>query len=388
MSEIDRAESHADTDNAITRRYEALARAGDITPDTHQRAVVRRLDRLSEAVTRRQLARKSSALGWLFARGKPVSAIRGVYLSGAVGRGKTMLLDLFFNAAQTPQKRRVHFNAFMADIHDRIGRHRALARSGKPVGDDPIPPVAKAVAAESWLLCFDEFSVTDIADAMILSRLFTALFAEGVVLVATSNVPPDDLYKDGLNRSLFTPFLAVLARHVDAVSLDGPVDYRLTRGRLDPHWLTPADRDADAAMDVAWAELGPESAGELKVKGRTVVLPRLAGRAARFTFAELCEQPHGARDYLALAGRIDTLFLDHVPVMDNTLRNAAKRFILLVDTLYDRRIALRASAAAEPDGLCRLTSGTEKFEFARTASRLNEMRSEGWDKAVGDASGR
>jgi cell division protein ZapE len=376
--EIDWAEGHPGSDDPITRRYDALARAGSIIPDSTQRTIVRRLDRLSEEITRRQLSRKSSPLGWLFARGKPREVIRGVYLHGAVGRGKTMLMDLFFGAVQTNRKRRAHFNAFMADVHDRIGRHRAAVKAGQAKGDDPIPPVAKALADEAWVLCFDEFAVTDIADAMILSRLFTALFSEGVVLVATSNVAPHDLYRDGLNRSLFEPFLATLARHTDVLSLDGPLDYRRDRAGRDPVWLTPLEPRAAAAMDRAWNSLGTETAGEMKVKGRTVAIPRMVGKAARFTFHELCETPHGARDYLALADRVDTLFVDAIPVMNNAMRNAAKRFILLVDTLYDRRLRLVASAAAEPDDLCAITTGTERFEFARTASRLIEMQSAGW----------
>ncbi|MFZ1681390.1 MAG: cell division protein ZapE [Rhizobiaceae bacterium] len=365
-------------DDPITRRYDALVRAGDIVSDSRQRLVLRRLDRLSEAVTRRQLSRKSSPLGWLFARGRPREPLRGLYIHGAVGRGKTMLMDLFFDAAQTPSRRRAHFNDFMADVHDRIHRHRQEFKAGRTKEEDPIPPVARALAAEAWLLCFDEFSVTDIADAMILSRLFTALFSEGVVLVATSNVAPDDLYRDGLNRSLFLPFLRVLAAHVDTLSLDGERDYRQGRDEAARRFHVPDDAASIRAMDTAFAAFGPERAEAVTVKGRRVVLPRAAGTALRFTFAELCEAPLAARDYLAILDGRDTLFLDHVPVMDNSVRNAARRFILLVDTLYDRRVTLHASAAAEPDRLCALTSGHERFEFARTASRLNEMRADGW----------
>ncbi len=368
-------------DDPITRRYDALVRAGDIESDSRQRLVLRRLDRLAEAVTRRQLSRKSSPLGWLFARGRPKETIRGLYIHGAVGRGKTMLMDLFCNAAQTPARRRAHFNDFMADVHDRIHRHRQDFKAGRTKEEDPIPPVARALASEAWLLCFDEFSVTDIADAMILSRLFTALFAEGVILVATSNVAPDELYRDGLNRSLFVPFLQVLAAHVDTMSLDGERDYRRGRDEAARRFHVPDDKASRAAMDMAFAAFGPERPGTVTVKGRSIVLPRTAGSALRFTFAELCEAPLAARDYLAIVDGRDTLFLDHVPVMDNAMRNAARRFILLVDTLYDRRIHLHASAAAEPDRLCALTSGNERFEFARTASRLNEMRAEGWGPA-------
>lgn len=381
-AEIDWAEGRQSGDDPISRRYEALVRAGDIAADSGQRTVVRRLDQLSEQITRRQLSRKSSPLGWLFARGKPRETIRGVYIHGNVGRGKTMLMDLFFRAVQTDRKRRAHFNEFMADVHDRIARQRAAVKAGEAKGSDPIPPVAKALAAESWVLCFDEFAVTDIADAMILSRLFTALFDEGVVLVATSNVAPGDLYRDGLNRSLFTPFLAILANHTDVLPLDGPLDYRRDRGERTPVWLTPLGAAADAAMDRAWTGRGAETADELKIKGRRFHVPRVAAGAARFTFRELCDSPHAARDYLALAERYGTLFLDDIPVMDNAMRNAAKRFILLVDTLYDRRIGLVASAAAEPDHLCVITTGAERFEFARTASRLIEMQDKDWPENI------
>ncbi len=371
-------------DDPITRRYNALVRAGEIDADPHQRAVVARLDRLSDAITRKRMARKTSALGWLFARNAPRDTIRGVYIHGAVGRGKTMLMDLFFKACQADRKRRTHFNDFMADVHNRIHAHRQAFKTGDTKEEDPVAPVAQALAADAWVLCFDEFSVTDIADAMILSRLFTALFAAGVVLVATSNVAPDDLYRDGLNRQLFQPFLRVLKDQTDVIALDGPSDYRMQRLARMPVYLTPLGPMADRQMDEDWTMLcdgRAETAADVVVKGRTIAVPRTCGRAARFDFTDLCAKPHAAADYLALAERFDAFFIENIPVMGADKRNEAKRFILLVDTLYDKRKRLVTSAAAEPDGLYTARSGAEAFEFARTASRLNEMRSDGWAAA-------
>lgn len=376
--------SIAQGDDPITRRYDALVRAGDIDADVHQRTIVARLDRLSEDITRKRMARKTSALGWLFARSAPRAAVRGVYIHGPVGRGKTMLMDLFFKACQADRKRRAHFNEFMADVHNRIHAHRQAFKAGETKEEDPVPPVARALAKEAWVLCFDEFAVTDIADAMILSRLFTALFAQGVVLVATSNVAPDDLYRDGLNRQLFLPFVDILKAHADILSLDGPSDYRLEKLSHMPVYMAPLGPQADKAMDADWAivcEGRVEEASTVEFKGRAITVPRACGRAARFSFDDLCAQPLAAADYLALAERFDTIFVDRVPVMAQSQRNEAKRFILLIDTLYDKTKRLVLSAAAEPDGLYEGTTGTEAFEFARTASRLNEMRSHEWAEA-------
>ncbi|ODT30248.1 MAG: cell division protein ZapE, partial [Kaistia sp. SCN 65-12] len=304
---------------------------------------------------------------------------------GGVGRGKTMLMDMFFDLVPVRRKRRAHFNDFMADVQDRIQKHRQARKEGAVKEDDPIPPVARALADEAWVLCFDEFSVTDIADAMILSRLFSALFSNGMVLVATSNVAPRDLYRDGLNRQLFTPFIAVLERHADVVSLDIDKDYRLEKLARTPVYLTPADDDAGRAMDEAWAAMTqgrPEAPETLTVKGRRVEVPRAAGGAVRFTFADLCEKPLGSRDYQMLAERFDTFFIEHVPVLDPTRRSAAKRFILLIDTLYDRHKRLVLSADASPGRLYAGRPGvTEAFEFERTASRLIEMQSRVWLEA-------
>ncbi|WP_048644983.1 cell division protein ZapE [Nitratireductor soli] len=367
---------------SVTQRYDHLVETGALSRDPMQVKVAATLDNLIGEICDKRLARKSSALGWLFAkRGKVREPIRGLYVYGGVGRGKTMLMDLFFELVPVEHKRRAHFNDFMADVHDRIGRHRAALKAGETRETDPIPPVAAALAKNAWVLCFDEFTVTDIADAMILSRLFSALFERGVVLVATSNVAPDDLYRDGLNRGLFLPFIGILKQHARVLKLDADTDYRLRKLNRIPVYMTPDDEAADRQMDEAWEALVDGRQAEprtLTVKGRKLAVLRAVGTAARFSFAELCEKPLGARDYLAIAGAFDTLFIDHVPVMDLPRRNEAKRFILLIDTLYDSRARLFVSAAAAPEALYAATTGTEAFEFERTASRLIEMQTRDW----------
>jgi cell division protein ZapE len=367
----------------IAQRYRHLAETGEIAGDPAQLAIVAALDRLIEEIATKRLAHKGSALGWLFGKRRETKApVKGLYIHGGVGRGKTMLMDMFFDLVPVRRKRRAHFNDFMTDVHDRIQRHRQARREGTVKEDDPIPPVARDLAAQAWVLCFDEFTVTDIADAMILSRLFSALFAEGVVLVATSNVAPENLYRDGLNRQLFLPFIATLQRNTDVMTLDSDTDYRLEKlGRM-PVYTTPLGPKADRRMDQAWAAMTDgreEHAVNIDLMGRQLHVPRAAGAAARMSFADLCDAPLGARDYLALAGRFDTLFIDGIPIMDQTRRNPTKRFILLIDTLYDRHIKLVASAEASPDKLYAGRSGiTEAFEFERTASRLFEMQSRDW----------
>ncbi|MEQ1936978.1 cell division protein ZapE [Mesorhizobium sp. CN5-321] len=366
----------------VRQRYDHLAETNAIARDAEQEKIADRLDRLIDEIAAKRLAHKSSALGWLFARKRETKEpVKGLYIHGGVGRGKTMLMDMFFELVPVRRKRRVHFNDFMADAHDRIQKHRAARKEGTVREDDPIPPVARQLADQAWVLCFDEFSVTDIADAMILSRLFSALFTAGVVLVATSNVAPDDLYRDGLNRQLFLLFIALLERNADIVALDSQKDYRQDKLARMPVYLTPDDAAAQREMDQAWAAVshGVETEATIAVKGRKVAVPRAAGRSARFSFAELCDAPLGARDYLAIAERFNTILIDHVPVLDQTRRNAAKRFILLVDTLYDKKMRAIISAEAPPDRLYAGRAGvTEAFEFDRTASRLIEMQSCDW----------
>lgn len=363
----------------VADAYAARIDSGEISLDPAQAQIAKRLDRLLLEVSNRRLAKKSSALGWMFARkaksGKPP---RGLYVHGAVGRGKTMLMDMFFELVPAKRKRRAHFNDFMTDVHARIHAHRQRLKAGETKETDPVPPVASQLMAEAWVLCFDEFSVTDIADAMLLSRLFEQLFKRGCVLVATSNVEPDALYRDGLNRQLFLPFIALLKSHVEVINLDARTDYRMEKTIRLPVYHRLAPGEGSGAMDLAWTRVtaGKQTAPEaVHVKGREVEVPEAGAGAARFTFAGLCETPLGASDYAAIAERYHTIFLDRVPVMQQANRNAAKRFITLIDTLYDRKNRLFVSAEADPDALYRAVSGTESFEFARTASRLTEMQS-------------
>jgi cell division protein ZapE len=371
---------------SVAMQYAARAAAGAIEPDPAQQAVVAALTRLETRLAEHRLARKSSSLGWLFAARRPLAPVRGLYLHGEVGRGKTMLMDMFFEASPVVRKRRVHFHEFMADVHERIFVLRQKAKSGQLKagaigGEDPIRLVAEAIAQETLLLCFDELHVTDIADAMILGRLFKWLLELGIVVVATSNVAPDELYKDGLNRTLFVPFVALIEAHMEVVRLAARTDFRLEKLAGVPVWYVPADAAAARALDEAWGRLTAGHAGvpvELAVKGRSVRVPQAAMGVARFSFHELCEQPLAAADYLKIAHEFHTVVLGGIPAMDYDRRNEAKRFIILIDTFYDNSVKLVASAAVEPDELYRAEDGFEAAEFKRTASRLIEMRSQAY----------
>ena len=362
---------------SVTQRLAALIGAGRLERDAAQMALAARLDALADALASYRPTRRASALGRLIgARAAP--APRGLYIHGAVGRGKTMAMDLFFESAPTQAKRRVHFHAFMADVHARIHQWRRRRMAGEVAGEDPIAPVAADLAGEAWLLCFDEFSVRDIADAMILARLFTALFAAGIVVVATSNVAPDDLYAGGLNRALFLPFIALLHERVDVVALQSRTDFRLEKLRLAPVYYCPADAAARSALDAAFLRLTGVARGEparIDLLGRSLIAPQAVDGVARFAFDDLCRRPLGSPDFLAIAQRFHTLLIDEVRVISADQRNEAKRFINLIDTLYDQRVKLIASADAEPDALFAGADGFEGFEFARAASRLIEMRS-------------
>jgi cell division protein ZapE len=378
--------------SALQAAYDARLERGEIRPDAAQAAGVTALIRLEADLAGAQ----PGALAALFRKPQPV-AQRGVYLWGPVGRGKSMLMDLFFETSPVAAKRRTHFHVFMGEIHRlidawrkgdaaarkaRFGQHgpafgAAFGRSWG--GDDPIPPIADVIARDATLLCFDELQVTDIADAMILGRLFEALFARGVTLVATSNRVPDDLYKDGINRQLFLPFIDMLKQRLDVVSVAGGHDYRLDRLRAAGTWFSPVDPDNERAFDALWREMldGQEETGaELEVLGRKITLPHAEGGMLRSTFASLCSVALGPNDYLALAQAFHTVFLEDVPKLTPARREEARRFVTLVDALYEARTRTIVLAEADPVGL--YPAGDGAFEFERTASRLQEMRSASW----------
>lgn len=362
--------------------YAAALASGALMPDPAQARLAERLQALQTELVDKRLASKGSALGWLFARRHSGERLRGLYIHGGVGRGKTALMDMFFATAAIRRKRRAHFHAFMADVHERIHAWRGKLKAGEVKGDDPIGPVASQIAAEARLLCFDEFQVEDIADAMILGRLFERLFAAGTVVVATSNTVPDRLYEDGLSRALFLPFIALIKQHMDVVELDASHDYRTDKLIGTPVYLTPNDAAARRGMDAIWDALTGGAEGsreEIAGKGRKVVVPRAHGGVARFPFAALCEAPLAASDYLAIARRYHTVMVDDVPVMPVAEQNAARRLVNLIDALYEARTRLIVSAAARPEALH--VEGRAAKAFERTASRLREMQSQAYISA-------
>ena len=370
---------------SVRALYEHRVQSGAVEADASQRELSDRYDQLivelETSGTGNVKGAKDSALGWLFARKKPSKSVRGLYVHGSVGRGKTMLMDWFYEIAPVSLKRRAHFFAFMQDVHERIHDHRQKYKRGETREEDPIPPVARALAANARLLCFDEFHVLDIADAMILSRLFKVLFEEGVVLVATSNVVPDQLYLDGLNRMLFLPFIDLLKAHCDIWSLDSRTDYRREKLSHFSAYQTPLGEVADMAMDEAFSLATSGERVEpvrLKVRGHNFDIPAASRSCARFSFDDLCARPLGAADYLELSSRYTTIFIDHVPTLEFAKRNEAKRFIILIDVLYDNGNRLFLSAANAPDDIYRVPQGLKVGEFTRTSSRLIEMTSVEW----------
>src|SRR5258708_3583047 len=360
--------------------YESLVASGAIEADAAQAEAAVAFADLEQRLASYTPLRKQGLLGRLFAD-KDEAPPRGLYIHCEVGRGKTMLMDLFFQHSSVEHKRRAHFHEFMADVHERIFGFRQNIARGEIADGDVIGLTAASIFDQAWLLCFDEFHVTDIADAMILGRLFAKLFEFGTVVVATSNVAPEDLYKGGLNRALFLPFIAQISDHMDVLQLNARTDFRLEKLAGVKMWLVPADAAADAALDKAWARMtgkAPCKPRDISIKGRILHVPCSADGVARFSFADLCEKPLAASDYLRLAHDYHTIMIDHIPVMDYAERNAAKRFIALIDTLYDNAVKLMASAAADPMSLYVAAEGTQANEFKLTSSRLIELRSESY----------
>lgn len=346
---------------SITDAYQALVVSGKLEADSAQRATVEKLGALAAELTqKRGLFRK-----------RPEA--KGLYLYGPVGRGKSMLMDLFFAEVPVTKKRRVHFHAFMLEVHARLH----VWRQANPDKDDPLPAIAAEVAKEADLLCFDEFQVTDIADAMLLSRLFEALFSEGITVVATSNRVPEDLYKDGLQRDRFLPFIALIRQRLEVMKIAGPKDYRLEHMQaLETVWFTPLGKKAEDFMMATFAELtgsGKPKTGSIRLQGRTLIVPAMCGDVAWFRFGELCGQPLGAADYIELAREFTTLLLQDIPELSKARKDEAKRFVTLIDELYEHRTNLICTAEVAPDKL--YTEGQGSFEFERTVSRLIEMQS-------------
>jgi cell division protein ZapE len=355
--------------------YDARLASGAIKPDPAQAPAVGALARLESDL-------EEARPGGLF---RKAEAVRGLYLWGPVGRGKSALMDLFFETQPMVKKRRVHFHVFMAEVQGLVNAWRKgdpaarQARFGQSRGDDPIAPAAEVIARDARLLCFDELQVTDIADAMILGRLFEQLFERGVTVVATSNRAPDELYKDGLNRQLFLPFIDMLKDNLEVVAVDGPRDYRLDRLRDRGAWFSPIDPDNEAGFDALWAEMlggDAEVGATLEVFGRREHWPRAASGLLRAHFQSLCAEALGPSDYLAIAARFHTVFIEALPRLRPENRDAARRFAILIDALYEARAHLVVLAAAEPSAI--YPAGDGSFEFERATSRLEEMRSLAW----------
>lgn len=386
--------------------YDQMKSDGEIHADDDQARVVSLFQTLyNDLLTYPEVRSSATAIrSWRFStlfnwKGKDARPPRGLYLYGGVGRGKSMLMDLFFSAAPVRMKRRVHFHEFMQEVHARLnawkhmsGKERAKM-GGKATGDDPILPIANQLATEATLLCFDEFQVTDIADAMVLGRLFRELLDLGVVIVATSNRHPDDLYQGGINRQLFLPAIEMIKSEMDIEPLDGPLDYRLDRMKGLDTWYTPIDATSTAALTEAFFRLTDRDVNDrdkvpsdcVEVMGREIFVPKAARGVAVFSFKRLCANPLGPADYLAIARRYHTIIMVAVPLLTKDKRNEAKRFVTFIDAVYEQKVKFLCSAAGLPHEL--YPSGDGSFEFERTVSRLMEMQSEDYMKLGHGSSG-
>lgn len=355
---------------SVTDAYESLIASGSHSDDAAQRGILTEFDRLADALTK---APSRKGLGAMLFGTKP-EPISGLYIWGGVGRGKSMLMDLFHQTVKDEGTRRVHFHAFMQDVQTRLHEAR------KTGVQDALKPVAEDLSRGLRLLCLDEMQITDIADAMIVGRLFKAMFGEGIAIVTTSNRPPDDLYKDGLNRALFVPFIELLKTKMVVHHLTSPKDYRQDRLQGEQTFFHPADAGARSALDVIWQDLsgGITEVLTLTINARKVLIPRFSSGVGRASFYELCGQPLGPADYLAISDALRVLILEDIPRLSSENYNQARRFVTLIDALYEARVRLIASAADVPERL--YIEGEGSFEFERTASRLREMQSDGWGK--------
>ncbi len=361
---------------SLRARYDALVSDGALAADPAQRKALESLQTLLDRLCARSSAPATGFARLVLARLRRGAAPRGVYLWGGVGRGKTMLMDLFFEAAPGEKKRRTHFHAFMLDVQDRLHRARAIAPDDEA---SPVARVAADIANETRLLCFDEFAVNDIADASILARLFSEMLSAGVIIVATSNVEPARLYEGGRNRDLFLPFVALLRERLDVVRIESTTDYRAERAPSGQIYFCPADADAGAALDALYLGLTGVTHGApvtIENKRRAIFIPQATGRVARLHFSDICGKPLAAGDYLAIVRRFDAMIVEDIPIIAPERRNEARRLIMLIDVLYEAHALLGISAAEEPPALYKGPPGAETREFSRTVSRLMEMRSQ------------